>query len=270
MDWTGKVALITGGSAGLGRTIAQAFADQGASLVIVARGHERLEDAAKTLRAAGVSVTPIVADVTDDEQVDMVMAGILEQYGRLDVLVNNVGRSMRARATDTTVEDFRDLFEINFWPVVRCTRAALEHLEKTAGCIVNIGSLASKSVGFDLGGYPATKFALAAYSAQLRLELAPRGVHVLLVCPGPMARTDAGERYDTQAKDLPNLSRQPGAGVRLKLLVADEVARQLIEAVEKRRAELVMPGKARLLFALSQLFPDWSDALLKKRFERND
>jgi len=268
MNWTDKVVLITGGSAGLGRAVAQRFASRGASLVIVARGEERLEQAAEALRHAGAQVTPLVADVTEDEQVDMIIARTLDRYGRLDVLVNNVGRSARGLVTETTVDDFCNLFETNFWPAVRCTRAAIGHLEKTAGSLVNIGSLASKSVGFHLGAYPATKFALAAYTAQLRLELVSKGIHVLHVCSGPIARDDAGNRYNVQAEHLPESSHQPGAGVRLAPLSADYVARRVLEAVERRRAELVVPGKAKLLFGLSQLFPRWGDIILRKQFDK--
>ena len=92
---------------------------------------------------------------------------------------------------------------------------------------------------------------------------------MLLVCPGPIDRPDAGERYRDQTKNLPEASHQPGGGVGLKLLSADEVARRLVKALEARQPELVMPGKARLLFAISQLVPQWGDALIRRRFDRS-
>ena len=268
MHWTNKVIIVTGGSAGLGRTIAQHFANRGASVVIVARGQERLERTAENLRQSGACITPLVADVTQNDQVDRIIAQTIEKHGRMDVLVNNVGQSDRQMITDTTVDDFRKLFEINFWPIVRCTQSAIRHLEKTAGSIVNIGSLASKSVGFHLGAYPATKFALAAYSAQLRLELAPKGIHVLLVCPGTIERDDAGTRYDNKTDNLPQSARQPGAGLRLSALNGKKVAKQIVKAIERRQAELVVPSTAKLLFALSHLAPQWADVILKKKFNR--
>ncbi|MCH2130308.1 MAG: SDR family NAD(P)-dependent oxidoreductase [Pirellulaceae bacterium] len=270
MDWTEKVVLITGGSAGLGRATADAFARRGASLVLVARNPDRLEQTASVLRQQGTKVLCLATDVTKESAGAEVIARTCDQYGRLDVLVNNVGRSARASVVDTSVDDFNDLMQTNFLPIVRFSRAAIPSLQQTQGCIVNIGSLASKSVGLYLGAYPVTKYAVAAYSTQLRLELANRGIHVLLVCPGPIARGDAGERYDEQVTALPSSAKRPGAGVRLGLLSPDQIAHQLIDSVETRRAELIMPTKARWFFALTQLFPRWGDRILRNRFKQQE
>ena len=91
---------------------------------------------------------------------------------------------------DTTPEDFQALMDLNLLGVVRLTRAAAQHLLAAQGHVVNIGSLAGKSATRYMGAYPASKFALSAYSQQLRLELEPQGLHVLLVCPGPIARDE--------------------------------------------------------------------------------
>lgn len=267
LEWARKVVLITGGSSGLGRALAEKFAECGAKVVISARGAQRLEGVVDAIQRAGGEVSHFVADVTDPRQVDALVSAVIQRHGQLDVLVNNVGRSMRRRIADTTPEDFCDLFEINFGSTVRTTRAALDHLELSAGSIVNIGSLASKTVAPNLGAYPATKFALAAYSAQLRLELASRGIHVLLVCPGPISRSDSGGRYDDQLNHLPESARRPGGGVRLAAIDPHVLAARILVALRKRKPELVVPWKARLLFAISQVFPRWGDALLRNRFE---
>ena len=147
------------------------------------------EGAAHKLDLSPFSALP--ADITEQDQVDALFAQTLDRFGRLDVLVNNAGRSMRGKLADTTPEQFRDLMELNLLALVRCTRAALPHLLAQRGHVVNIGSLASKSAARWVGAYPATKFAVAAYTQQLRLELTPEGLHVLLVCPGPIARAGA-------------------------------------------------------------------------------
>src|SRR5690606_33997713 len=130
---------------------------------------------------------------------------------------------------------------------VRVTRAALPHLLKSQGSVVLVGSLASKSASRFLGAYPATKFPLAAYAQQLRLELGTAGLHTLLVCPGPIRRTEAASRYAEQASGLPASAAQPGGGVKLKGLDPARLAEQVIRSCETRQAELIMPGKARLL-----------------------
>ncbi len=179
--------------------------------------------------------------------------------------MNAAGISARSAILDTTEADFQLLWDLNFLGVVRCTRAASERLLQARGHVVNVGSLASKIAARYLGAYPASKFAVAAYSQQLRLELGPRGLHVLLVCPGPLAREDAGRRYDAQATGLPESARQPGGGARLKRINPHWLARRIVSACERRKAELVVPGTARWLFALAQLSPALGDWILRRK-----
>ena len=263
--WQDKTAVVTGGSAGLGRVIAEAAAGRGMKVALAALPDPLLEAAEREMRDAGHDVLAVPTDVTDQAQVDAMVDAVLERFGRLDMLVNNAGRSMRGRVADTSPEQFRDLIELNFLATVRCTRAALPHLLETSGHVVNIGSLAAKSAGKYLGAYPASKFPVAAYSQQLRLELNERGLHVLLVCPGPIARDDAGSRYDHQSGDLPDRVRAPGAGVDVKTIDPKTLTDRLFDACRRRKPELVMPGKARLLFAVAQLFPSLGDWIVKRK-----
>jgi short-subunit dehydrogenase len=261
--WTGKAAIVTGGSSGLGLAIAGALVDAGAHVAIVARSPEKLEAAAGKLRSRGAGqVLTVAADITRAEDVDQMVATVLERFGKLDVLVNCAGSSARGDVMTTSVDEFRRLMELNLFALVHCTRTALPHLLATQGHVVNIGSLAAKSASRFMGGYAASKFAVAAYSQQLRLELSEQGLHVLLVCPGPIARDD--DRVYPGSEDLPVAARKAGAGVKLKLLDPTWLANRILTACERRDAELVVPAKARLLFALAQLSPRWGDWLLRK------
>jgi NAD(P)-dependent dehydrogenase (short-subunit alcohol dehydrogenase family) len=262
--WREKVALVVGGSAGLGRVIAGKLAAEGAKTVIAALQGQELVAATDALAAAGGDVTAIPTDVTRQEQVDALFQQLLELHGRLDVLVNSAGRSARGEVLATKPEDFRQLLELNFLAVVRCTIAAAPHLLASRGHLVNIGSLGAKAASRYLGAYPASKFPLAAYCQQLRLELGPKGLHVLLVCPGPIAREDAGRRYDDQTLGLPESARLPGGGVRLKSLSPDKLAQRILQACQRRQPELVVPALARLLFAISQLSPSLGDWIIQK------
>jgi NAD(P)-dependent dehydrogenase (short-subunit alcohol dehydrogenase family) len=262
--WAGKVALVTGGSAGLGKEIARAFAASGAKVVIAARAQAALDMAAEELRSAGGDVLPVAADVTSDEQVVALVARAVEHYGRLDVLVNNAGRSDRRAVLDTSPEEFRDSFEVNLLAAVRCTRAAAPYLLATRGHVVNIGSLAAKAAARHLGAYPASKFALAAYSQQLRLELGPQGLHVLLVCPGPIAREQLRTYGVESDPNLPPEAAKPGGGVKTKPIDPAKLAARIVDACQRRRPEIVVPGKARLLFAVGQLWPSLGDYLVRK------
>ena len=263
--WKDKIVLVTGGSSGLGRVIADGFGGAGAKIVIAGLEGDAVQKAAAEMQAAGCDALGIQADITQQADVDRLLAEAIRRYGKLDVLVNNAGRSMRGKVLDTTPEQFRDLMELNLVALVRCTRAAAPHLLETRGHVVNIGSLAAKSASRWVGAYPATKHAVAAYSQQLRLELGPQGLHVLLVCPGPIERKDPRLYPLDGLEDIPERARRPGAGVKTKAIPPQWLAAQILRACERRKAELVIPGKARLLFAIQQLWPSLGDWIVLRK-----
>lgn len=266
--WNGKVVLVTGGSSGLGRIIAESFAEAGAKIVLVALEKADVEKTAQDLQARHLrsqgTVLPICANITSQEDVDRVFQEVEKRFGRLDVLVNNAGRSMRGKVLDTTPEQFQSLFDLNVLGTIRCTRAAVPLLLPHRGSVVNIGSLAAKSASRWVGAYPVSKHAVAAYSQQLRLELGPEGLHVLLVCPGPIKRDDP-RRYPLEGVEgIPQSALAPGAGVKVGKIDPVWLGRRIVKACEKRELELVVPWKAKLLFAVSQLWPTLGDWLVLK------
>jgi uncharacterized protein len=266
--WNGKVALVTGGSSGLGRAIAAELCRRGARVAIAARGREQLEQTAVELRrdapAGGEpDVLPVAADLTQDADALRLVAEVTGRFGRIDLLVNCAGKSARGEVLATTPEQFRELLELNLLTAVRATRAAAPYLLASRGHLVNIGSLASKSASRYLGAYPASKFAVAAYTQQLRLELGPQGLRVLLVCPGPIARAEQ-RTYVAADSSLPDQAKLPGGGVKLSPLTAERVAAAILPAAERGQAELILPGNARLLFALAQLSPGLGDWLVRR------
>lgn len=260
--WQEKVAVVTGGSSGLGRVIAQTLADAGANVVVAGLEADAVAQAAEEL---GTKALGIQADITQQADVDRLFTAAIDRFGRLDILVNAAGRTHRGKVIDTTADEFRQWMELNFLATVRCTRAAAPHLLKHCGHVVNIGSLAAKSAARWVGAYPATKFAVAAYSQQLRLELGPEGLHVLLVCPGPVARKDERLYPLAGVEGVPESALRPGAGVRVKAIAPEWLAAAILRACERRRPELVVPGKARLLFALQQLWPRLGDWIVLRK-----
>jgi short-subunit dehydrogenase len=282
--WQNKVAIVTGGSSGLGLAIAQRLFAVGGTVVMAARDQSRLQKGVEIVRAnrtelnaagpvkgSGIErrgVIGIAADITRDEQVTSLIQQTLDRFGQLDMLVNCAGKSGRGKVLETTPQQFQEMWELNFLALVRCTRASAPHLLKSRGHLVNIGSLASKAAAKYLGAYPATKFAVAAYTQQLRLELEPEGLHVLLVCPGPIKREDSSERYADKANNLPESARQPGGGVKLKGIEPDRLAGKILSACERRKKELVVPCRSRMLFAMSQLSPSLGDWVVNRMTDR--
>jgi uncharacterized protein len=262
--WKDKVVLITGGSQGLGRAIAEAFGAAGCRLVIVGSRSETAETARAALAAMGFDVLGLAADLRRQADVDLLFTQAIDHFGRLDVLVNCAGRSMRGQILETRPEQFEDLMALNFTALARCTQAAAPHLLKTGGHVVNIGSLASKSAAPWTGAYGATKFAVAAYTQQLRLETRPQGLHVLLVCPGPIARKEPRAYPLEGTENIPDAAKAPGGGARVQGLSPQYVAARILRACERRSPELILPAKARLLFVIQQCAPRLGDWLLGK------
>ncbi len=268
--WQDKVCVVTGASAGLGAVIARTLSARGAKLVLVARRVQPLEELADNLRALGGEVMTVAADLTVPEDVDSLVQQVTQRHDRVDLLCNCAGRSARGAIHATTAEDFQQLLDVNFLAAVRTTRAFVPNLLQQQGHVVHIGSLASKVAARFLAAYPASKFALAAYAQQLRLELGPEGLHVLLVCPGPILRDDAMARYAAEAVGLPAEARLPGGGAKLKGIDPQWLAERILTACERRQSELVVPWKVRLLAALSQLSPRVGDWLLLRSTSKTD
>lgn len=270
-NWQNKIVLITGGSSGLGLHLARAWATAGATVLLVARNEDKLAAATQRLTADNLRAHFRSTDITNDADVAALRDWVSTEFGCLDVLVNMAGKSDRGRVSETAIETFDELWQLNFLATVRCAQTFLPLLKESSGSLVNIGSLAAKTAAPFIGAYPSSKFPVAAFSQQLRLELAedhqlgqPAPPHVLLVCPGPIARDDAGERYSQQAGDLPASASKPGGGARVRAIDPADLSQKIIAACESRKIELVVPGKSRLLFAIQSLFPAWGDALLRR------
>ena len=267
LNWNGKVVLITGGSAGLGLELARQFAGLGATTFILARTAESLEKTRKAFTAENRSVQTLQADVTDSQQAENAIAELIEKAGKLDILINNVGKSTRTDLKSATADRIREMFEINTLSAVNCTLPSLEHLRKTNGHLVNIGSLAAKTGWPFLTPYSVSKFGLAAYTHQLRLD-GPSEIHYMFVCPGPIKRRDGGDRYDSEVADLPEHARQPGGGVKMKGVEIEILAKKIISGFQRRSIEIVYPWRSRLLFAVQQLWPKLGDWIIRRSIKK--
>src|SRR5262245_16953421 len=203
--WSGKRAVIVGASAGLGRVLSEVLAQRGARVAMVARRQAPLDAAVQEEKSRGADVIGITADVTRTDDIKRIGDTVLSAWGGLDLLCHCAGRSMRGTVLSTKPADFRELWETNFLSAAECVQQFAEPLIQSRGHIVLVGSLASKVAAGYLGAYPSSKFPLCALAQQLRLETESRGLHTLLVCPGPIARDDhhaSGSRYAAQGSDV--------------------------------------------------------------------
>ncbi|TVP99055.1 MAG: SDR family oxidoreductase [Planctomycetaceae bacterium] len=261
------VAVVTGGSAGLGFGIAAELIRADYRVAIIGRDAARVEIAAERLNERTRSTDRclgLVGDVTDPASVRSCFERVEQTWGRLDVLVNCVGRSDRGRVESLTPERLAELIAANVTSTLLCSQAALASLCASGGTVVNIGSLAGKIGSRYLGGYCAAKHALSGLTQQMRLEWRDYGVHVALVSPGPIRREDAGRRYAAEIDGLPASAAQPAGGARLRGLATERVAAEVLSCIRRRHADRILPRRVRLLLCLLQAFPACGDWLVLK------
>ena len=185
---SGKTALVTGASSGIGRGAAVALAAAGAQVALVARRAERLKDLAAEIEAAGGKALERPADVTDEAEASRVIDDTTSHFGGLDILVNAAGMTQTGKVENGDIADWRYVFELNFWAGFYTARAAIPALRVGGGDIVNISSTAGRRpVGATFGPYAASKFALTAFTESLRAEVTQAGIRVSIIEPGATA-----------------------------------------------------------------------------------
>jgi NADP-dependent 3-hydroxy acid dehydrogenase YdfG len=182
---TGKVALVTGASSGIGEATAVALAEAGAGVAIGARRTDRLDALAERLRNGGASVVQLALDVTDEQACNDAVQRTREELGGLDILINNAGIMLLGTIVGADTEDWRRMINTNVLGLMYMTHAAIEGMvEQGSGDIVNVSSVAGRVARSGAGVYNASKWAVNAFSESLRQEVTGRGVRVGLVEPG--------------------------------------------------------------------------------------
>ena len=235
MDLKGKTAIITGGTKGIGRAIAEALAREGMNVCISARSADEIEQAVGEISDAGEGVvTGAVCDVRDEEKVKALFAHTVAELGGMDVLVNNAGVGIFKSVEETTPEEFRAVLETNLYGVFYCCREAIPLMkQRGGGYILNISSLAGANPHPQMAAYNASKFALNGFSEALMQEVRHDGIKVSYIMPGSVNTYFGGDEPD----DDKSWQLQPEdiARVVLNLLHHDE--RSLPSRVEIRPSQ---------------------------------
>lgn len=255
----GKVVVITGASSGIGKALAFEALKQGASVAVCARSKDKLDELYSSIETSRIHCMAV--DVSNETDCENFMKTIIERWGRIDVLINNAGISMRALFEDADTKVIKELMDINFFGAVYCTKYALPAIMKNKGVIVGVSSIAGYRGLPARTGYSASKFALQGFLEALRTELLYTGTHVMWVCPGftasnirNVARSSDGS---TQGETPLNES---------KLMTAEECAEIILKAVNKRKRTVVMTLLGKLTVWVNKLFPAFADRSVYNHF----
>ncbi len=256
-DFRGKVALVTGGSRGLGLCLARELVGRGARVAICARDPNELARAFADLSDGGAEVVAVECDVTDRARVQELVATVQTRLGPINVLVNNAGVIDVGPVETMRLEDFEKAMAIHFWASVYTTLEVLPAMrQRRAGRIINIASFGGKVPVPHLVPYTASKFAQVGLSEGLRTELANDGVAVTTICPGVM-RTGSHLRAQFKGQHEKEYAWfATGTGLPGFSINAESAARQIIDASARGDAELVLTLPAKLAVVAYALSPD--------------
>ncbi len=185
MEYKGKTAIVTGGTKGIGRAIAEALAAEGMNVCVGARNLDEVKQAVRELEGAGASATGAACDVRVYEEVEALVAHAVEEFGGVDVLINNAGVGLRKTVEETSPDEFRAVLETNLFGVFYGCRAAIPEMKKRGGgYIINVSSLAGANPHPSMAAYNASKFALNGFSEALMQEVRHDRIKVSYVMPG--------------------------------------------------------------------------------------
>jgi short-subunit dehydrogenase len=257
-----KVVVITGASSGIGKALAEEYASKGFNIVLAARRMEKLKELEEKLTK--VEVLTVKTDVTIESDCKNLIDSAVKKFGKIDILINNAGISMRAATINVDMNVLRKVMDVNFWGTVYCTKFALPYLLASKGSLVGVMSVGGY-VGLPArSGYSASKFAMRGFLDSVRIEHRRSGLHVLVAAPGfttSEIRKSALTADGTQQGETPRDEN--------KMMSAEECAHRIYKAVKRRQRKLILTfweGKATVLMA--KLWADLVDGFIYRTFAK--
>ena len=252
-----KVVIITGASSGIGKACAFEFANNGATVVLAARRVDELKKVEEKINKQGGKGLIIKTDVRKIDDCVNLVNETVKEYGKIDVLINNAGISMRATFEDLNLSVIKDLMDTNFYGAVYCTKFALPYLLKQKGTVIGISSISGLTPLPGRTGYSASKHAMDGFLNTLRLENKRKGLNVLVVHPGFTSsniRNIALNKNGESQKETPRDEN--------KMMSAEKVARIIAKASLKRERDLILTPQGKLVVWLHKNFPSFTDRIL--------
>jgi short-subunit dehydrogenase len=257
-----KVVVITGASSGIGKALSEKYAHEGWSLVLAARRIDRLELLKNELDQT--EILSVETDVSRESDCKVLIEKAIEKFGKIDVLINNAGISMRALFNQTDLDVMQKIMDVNYWGTVYCTKFALPHLLKSKGSLVGVISVGGYIGLPGRSGYSASKFAVRGFLQTIRVENLKTGLHVLVAAPGFTSSEIRKSALNGNGKRQGETPRNEN-----KMMSAEECAAHIYKAVQKRNRELVLTfAEGKLTVFLSKFFPAFIDKMSYKIFAK--
>ncbi|MBX2955967.1 MAG: SDR family oxidoreductase [Cyclobacteriaceae bacterium] len=254
-----KVVVITGGSSGIGKALAHEFGRHGSKIVITGRNQHDLEEAVDELRREGIRAIGCHADVSIEDDNKRMAEETIRTYGRIDVLINNAGISMRASFEEVQLDVIKKVMDINFYGAVYATRYCLPEIVKNKGSIIGISSIAGYRGLPGRAGYSASKFALNGFLEVLRTEYLHKGVHVLTACPGFTSTNIRMRALLADGREQKESPREED-----KEMSPQQCARYIYRATVKRKHILILTFEGKMAVFLNKWWPWLADEVVFK------
>lgn len=251
----GKVVIITGASSGIGLATAREFATCNAKLVLAARSEDKLAAVANEL-SQQTEVIAVKTDVSVEDDCRNLVERAVERFGRIDILINNAGISMRALFSELDLMVIRRLMDTNFWGTVYCTKYALPYILEAKGSVVGVISTAGYKGLPGRTGYSASKFAINGFLDTLRSENLYTGLHVLIFAPGFTASNIRKTALNAKGEAQGETPRDEGS-----MMTAELVAKKMLRCIRHRRWRATLTPISKLLLVLIRIFPRITDHL---------
>ena len=254
-----KVVIVTGASSGIGKALVLELISMNAKVVMAARNVVLLNEIISdhTSNDTDANIIAIETDVTLESDCKRLIEKTIEKFGRIDVLINNAGISMRALFDDVDLNVIKQVMDVNFWGTVYCTKYALPYLLKTKGSLVGVSSIAGYKGLPGRTGYSASKFAMQGFLEVIRIENIKKGLHVLIACPG---FTASNIRKVALAKDGSQQGETPLDEA--KLMSAEDVSKKILKAILNKQNSVIMTSQGKLTVLLNKFFPKLVDKLV--------
>jgi short-subunit dehydrogenase len=258
-NFTDKIVVITGGSDGIGKALVAQFLALGAKVATCGRNENKLSLLAAEFPSSNLYTAQV--DVSKQDQSEAFIKQVVDNWGGIDVLINNAGISMRALVSEVSVQTLQNVMDINFWGTVYCTKAALASIQQNKGVIVGVSSIAGYRGLPGRSGYSASKFALNGWLEALKTEIYASGTHVMWVCPGFTTSNIRNAALDKNAKAQGESPMDEGA-----MMSSEQCATHIIHAIEKRKRSLVLTFTGKRTVFMNKFFPAWADKLVHHFF----